>query len=785
MTKNIIFSLVLFASFVWSTSSNAQTAPPQGFNYQAVARDLSGTELSNHSFTAVKAEILNGAGAVVYTEVFSTVTTNAFGLFNLVIGTGTPLVTSPAFNGITWGASVHSLRISVNDGNGYVVMGTPQLWSVPYALYATNSPVGPAGPAGTTGVTGPTGATGVNGPTGTTGVTGTAGVNGTNGTNGATGPTGLAGSNGTNGTTGVTGATGATGLTGNNGANGLTGATGPTGVNGTAGSNGTNGSNGVTGPTGLTGSTGATGPTGTVGLAGPTGPQGAPGLPPGSAAGNTTYWNGTNWVVNSSNIFNNGANVGINQPTPLALLHITRGAALFDGVAGQTPTSGGGTRLMWCPTKAAIRAGSVTTTAWDSANIGMNSTAFGRDAIASGPNASALGISPNASGNGAFAEGYNSIASGDYSVAMGYITTASGTGSVALGSNATTGGNVGSFVFGDQSTTASLSIGASNQFMTRAVGGYYLYGDASLSVTNSLSFFQGKLGIGIGTVSVPAVANLQVANGSVLFDGTSGVTPIAGAGTRMMWCPAKAAFRAGSVAGTQWDDASIGANSVAMGLNTTAQGAGSVALGTNATASMAGCFIFQDGAGALPVTSTAANQFMVCASGGAGFMTNSLHTTGVTLAAGAGAWAAVSDRRLKENFKVVSGEYVLSQIKAMPIPEWNYISQDKSVRHLGPMAQDFYAAFKLAGIGNDTTITTSDISGINMLAIQALEKRTAELKLSVEAINTLKAEVDQLKKENAESVSDRKAILERMVQLETLIKSNAPSKETKVSAEKQ
>ena len=98
---------------------------------------------------------------------------------------------------------------------------------------------------------------------------------------------------------------------------------------------------------------------------------------------------------------------------------------------------------------------------------------------------------------------------------------------------------------------------------------------------------------------------------------------------------------------------------------------------------------------------------------------------GVTLNPGASAWASFSDRNRKHLFRTEDGESVLEKIAAMPIPSWTYKAQDASIRHVGPMSQDFYAAF---GLGQDTlTITTSDISGINMLAIQALETRTRDL----------------------------------------------------------
>jgi len=86
--------------------------------------------------------------------------------------------------------------------------------------------------------------------------------------------------------------------------------------------------------------------------------------------------------------------------------------------------------------------------------------------------------------------------------------------------------------------------------------------------------------IGIG--SVPS-AKLHVLGGA-LFEGSSGMTPISGAGTRMMWIPVKSALRAGTVSGSQWDDSNIGIGSVAMGENALASGTNGFALGKNTEA---------------------------------------------------------------------------------------------------------------------------------------------------------------------------------------------------------
>ena len=92
----------------------------------------------------------------------------------------------------------------------------------------------------------------------------------------------------------------------------------------------------------------------------------------------------------------------------------------------------------------------------------------------------------------------------------------------------------------------------------------------------------------------------------------------------------------------------------------------------------------------------------------------------------------------------------------MPQYTWNYKTQDtKTLRHYGPMAQDFYKAFgrdELGKIGCDTVINQQDFLGVNFIAIKALEKRTAELKQqldkAMELINVQMKKNDLLADEN-------------------------------------
>jgi hypothetical protein len=261
--KKIFVLLMLF--FTITVTVTAQV--PQAFNYQAVASDASGNLITSHA-VGIKITIHqdSATGTVVYAETFTPVT-NQFGLFTLAIGQGTPVTGS--FSAITWSSGNYWMQVGMDpSGNTtYTDMGTSQLLTVPFAMYAVSSGTG-----------------GATGPTGPTGSTGSVGATGANGNDGATGPTGLVG------------ATGAMGIQGSTGPAGAKGATGAQGATGSAGAMGISGPSGATGPTGL--------------------------LSSGNAAGNTTYWNGTTWVVNSSNIYNNGGNVGIGTTSPTSKLQV-------------------------------------------------------------------------------------------------------------------------------------------------------------------------------------------------------------------------------------------------------------------------------------------------------------------------------------------------------------------------------------------------------------------------------------------------------------------------------
>ncbi|HLL82938.1 MAG TPA: tail fiber domain-containing protein [Longimicrobium sp.] len=287
--------------------------------------------------------------------------------------------------------------------------------------------------------------------------------------------------------------------------------------------------------------------------------------------------------------------------------------------------------------------------------------------------------------------------------------------------------------------------------------------------------------------------------------GFSSRIPIEGSGTRLMWYPGKAAFRAGYINGTQWDDANIGnysiaigenvrasgdngvalgvrstaanVSSVAIGEDNTASGAASVALGYHAhTNTKQGSFVFSDRSSADSTRAghahqatfrvacgfrifTSSNQSTGVAFGGASVSnlgslcpTDHFGQSGTMIATSTGAylsssgmWTNASDVNRKHLFEPVAGEDVLVRLRSIPIRSWTYRVDADSVRHLGPTAQDFRAAFGLGS--DDKAIGTVDADGVALAGVQALDRRSVRQQAEIAAA---RSEIDKLRAENRE-----------------------------------
>ena len=127
---------LLSLAFSISTLFVLGQAPPNAFNYSAVARDGAGTLVTNQAI-ALQMSILQSTavGTLVYQETHN-VTTDDYGLFNLLIGSGA--IQQGTFSSINWAGDSYYLKIEmdITGGTNYTNMGTTQFLSVPYAMHS-------------------------------------------------------------------------------------------------------------------------------------------------------------------------------------------------------------------------------------------------------------------------------------------------------------------------------------------------------------------------------------------------------------------------------------------------------------------------------------------------------------------------------------------------------------------------------------------------------------------------------------------------------------------------
>ncbi len=185
-----------------------------------------------------------------------------------------------------------------------------------------------------------------------------------------------------------------------------------------------------------------------------------------------------------------------------------------------------------------------------------------------------------------------------------------------------------------------------------------------------------------------------------------------------------------------------------------AAGQYSFAAGNRAQANHDGAFVWADQR-SFDFASTEARTFRARATGGVEFVLgidgygNPDWSCSVV---DGGTWSCSSDRTLKENLVPVNGADVLQRLAEMPIYTWNGKGQTPDARHMGPMAQDFYAAY---GLGeSDTHISTIDLDGVALAAVQELHARNQALQKEISAYKeenaALEARVDDLQRQNAD-----------------------------------
>jgi hypothetical protein len=348
------------------------------------------------------------------------------------------------------------------------------------------------------------------------------------------------------------------------------------------------------------------------------------------------------------------------------------------------------------------------------------------------------------------------VGGGSDNVASGFRSTVGG-GSNNLAStiDATVGGGTNNVASAYRATVAGGAYNTASE-MSATVGG----GSGNLASARRTT-------VAGGTGNIASNVESTVGGGS--YNKASGAYSTAGGGTSntASGFSSTVSGGAGNLAGDNQATVSGGLANRAEGSSATVPGGYanhaladySFAAGSQAHVdpAHAGTILFAD-ASRFPFDSLAPNEFAVRATGGVRFVTaldqGGEPLTGVRLPAGSGSWETLSDRNAKAGFEPVNGTQVLERLASIPISTWNYKGQPASVQHIGPVAQDFYAAF---GLGQDNRyISSVDADGVAMAAIQSLYQMTQEKQ----------AQIDSLRAENDHQAAQLSALEDRISVLE-------------------
>ena len=389
-------------------------------------------------------------------------------------------------------------------------------------------------------------------------------------------------------------------------------------------------------------------------------------------------------------------------------------------------------------------AGGLSNTAAQLATVGGGSsnTASASDATIGG------GSSNTASASNA------TIGGGDGNTASsGWATVGGGSSNTAISDHGTVGGGATNTASGTHATVAGgLSNTAGGEFST--VGG---------GAANTASSIYATVGGGSGNTTSNQFATV----GGGRSNTASGAFATVGGGSSNTASESVATVAGGFFNTASASDATIGGGSsnTASGLVSTvpggrlneATGDYSFAAGHAAKAIHSGSFVWADNSTSASFSSTEINQFKVRAVGGTRIFSSSSEATGVVLPSGGSSWSVASDRALKENFIPIDPLEILDKLSQVPVDEWNLVTQDPSIRHIGPIAQDFYAAF---GLGeSDRHISTVDADGVALAAIQGLYQIVRDKEAQIAAQGE---QITALQQQNAELEARLTALEEKV-----------------------
>jgi hypothetical protein len=271
---------------------------------------------------------------------------------------------------------------------------------------------------------------------------------------------------------------------------------------------------------------------------------------------------------------------------------------------------------------------------------------------------------------------------------------------------------------GIEDTESFIGAGRGNTLSYEQAAPYYAGSDSGIASGVSNTVVSPESFIGAGYMNSVSGNSAAVVGGRI--NSASGDESIIGGGSSNSVSGLNATISGGYGNVAKGQNAAIpgGADNAASGRDSFAAGFGSLAAND-------GTFVWSDfSTTAGGITSSAPNQFLARAAGGFYLYSSASLKSGVKLAPGSGSWASLSDRASKTGIASVDDARILAKVAALPVSEWSYIEQGTGVRHLGPMAQDFRAAF---GLGEDEKhISAVDEEGVALAAIKALQNEVSE-----------------------------------------------------------
>lgn len=411
-----------------------------------------------------------------------------------------------------------------------------------------------------------------------------------------------------------------------------------------------------------------------------------------------------------------GATIGGGHSNAASGMYATVAGGVLNTASTFGATIGGGHSNTVDGNYATI-AGGYLNTAHDSNSVvagGSRNTAAGNyGAIAGGYSNALVGGGGNAIGGGRF----NSAGGGDTVIAGGLQNSAAGAVSAIGGGYLNTNGGMMAFLGGGWSNTIGPT--GTNGVIGGGEGNKILTGYSAV-VGGKRNQAEGEgdfVFIGGGSDHRAYQSYAVIAGG--ITNEAGGIASFVGGGS---------------------DNKATGQLSVVPGgYGNHATGYASVAAGWQARATNDNSFVLACGPNITSSTNT--NSFTVRAPGGARFLSTTATNSfvGVILTNNATAWATLSDSNSKTDFRPIEPREILSKVAALPVTTWHY-KHDRKRLYIGPMAQDFHAAFGLGS--DDKTISTLDSDGVMYAAIQGLvaeleerDKVIEELKAALKAVN--------------------------------------------------